>query len=141
MIMQTRRKSRKRRIIMTKNVCHDYLSLLFRGNGGGTYFFQLFLCCIMDNNFNVNDLRSFAKERSEKFRPGASFSKVPKLFGPISGATIAFISSQRRASKPSNFAIILVFLILKTCKKISFSKQADCSLATSFSGPKSSWDF
>ena len=67
------RTSRKRRIIMTKNLCLDYLSLLFRGNGGGTYFFQLFLCCIMDNNFNVNDLRSFAKERSEKFRPGASF--------------------------------------------------------------------
>ena len=113
----------------------------FRGNGGGTYFLQLFLCCIMDNNFNVNDLRSFAKERSEKFRPGACFSKVPKLFGPITGATVAFLSSQRRASKPSNFAILLVFLILKTCKKISFSKQADCSLATSFSGPKSSRDF
>ena len=99
------RTSRKRRIIMTKNLCLDYLSLLFRGNGGGTYFFQLFLCCIMDNNFNVNDLRSFAKERSEKFRPGACFSKVPKLFGPISGATIAFISSQRRASKPSNLFV------------------------------------
>ena len=69
------------------------------------------------------------------------FSKVPKLFGSISGATIPFISSQRRGSKPSNFAILLVFLILKTCKKISFSKQADCSLTTSFSGPKSSRDF
>ena len=77
MIMQTLtnvkiifRTSRKRRIIMTKNLCLDFLSLLFRGNGGGTYFFQLFLCCIMDNNCNVNnDLRSFAKERSEKFRP------------------------------------------------------------------------
>ena len=34
-------------------------------------------------------------------RPGACFSKVPKLFGPISGVTIAFISSQRRGSKPS----------------------------------------
>ena len=99
------RTSRKRRIIMTKNLCLDYLSLLFRGNGGGTYFFQLFLCCIMDNNFNVNDLRSFAKERSEKFRPGACFSKVPKLFGPISGATIAFISSQCRASKPSKLFV------------------------------------
>ena len=68
----------------------------------------------------------------------AHFSKVPKLFGSISGATIPFISSQRRGSKPSNSAILLVFLILKTCKKISFSKQADCSLTTSFSGPKSS---
>ena len=46
------------------------------------------------------------------FRSEACFSKVPKLFGPISGATIPFISSQRRGSKRSNFAIILVFLLL-----------------------------
>ena len=43
---------------------------------------------------------------------GACFSKVPKLFGPISGATIPSIHSQRRGSKPWNFAILLVFLIL-----------------------------
>ena len=83
-----------------------------------------------------NDFGTF-----EKRAPGHRFSKVPKLFGSISGATIPFISSQRRGSKPSNFAILLDFLILKTCKKISFSKQADCSLTTSFSGPKSSRDF
>ena len=69
------------------------------------------------------------------------FSKVPQLFGPILGATIAFITSQRQGFKPSNFAILLVFLLLKTCKKISFSKQADCSLTTNFSGLKSSRDF
>ena len=74
-------------------------------------------------------------------KPGPCFSEVPKLFGPISGATNAFISSQRRGSKSSNFSILLVFLILKTCKKISFSKQADCSLTTSVSGPKSSREF
>ena len=51
------------------------------------------------------------------------------------------MSSQRRGSKPSNFAILLVFLILKTYKKISYSKQADCNLTTSFSDPKSSRDF
>ena len=73
--------------------------------------------------------------------PGACFSKVPKLFGPISGATTAFISSQCLGSKRSNFAILLVFLILKICRKIGFSKQADCCLTTSFSGPKSSRDF
>ena len=55
-----------------------------------------------------------ARERPEKFRPGASFSKVQKLFRPISGATIPFISSQRRGSKPSNFAILLVCLTLKS---------------------------
>jgi len=74
-------------------------------------------------------------------RPGTCFLKVPKLFGPIPGATTAFMSSQRRGSKPSNFAILSVFLVLKTCKKITFSKQADCSLTASFSGPKSSRHF
>ena len=54
-----------------------------------------------------------ARERPEKFRAGACFSKVPKPFEPISGATIPFISSQRRGSKPSKFAILLVFLTLK----------------------------
>ena len=91
---------------------------------------------IMSPEMRPRSFRTF-----EKQAPGARFSKVPKLFGSISGATIPFISSQRRGSKPSNFAILLVFLTLKTCKKISFSKQADCSLTTSFSGPKSSRDF
>ena len=73
--------------------------------------------------------------------PGACFSKVPKLFGPISGTTIPLISSQRRGSKPSNFAILLVFLTFKPCSKISFSKLADCSSTIGFSGPKSPRDF
>ena len=71
----------------------------------------------------------------------AMFLKVPKLCGPISGATIPVLSSQRRASRLSNFVIFLVFLTLKTCQKISFSKQADCSLTPGFSVPKSSRDF
>ena len=33
----------------------------------------------------------------------------------FSGASIPFISSQRRGSKPSNFTILLVFLTLETC--------------------------
>ena len=37
---------------------------------------------------------------------------------------------------PSNFAVLLVCLTLKTCEKISFSKQAYCSLTTGFLGPK-----
>ena len=73
--------------------------------------------------------------------PRACFTKVPKLFGPISGATIPFISSQRRGSKPSNFAILFVCLKLKICSNISFSKQADCSLKTGFLGPKNARDF
>ena len=77
----------------------------------------------------------------EQVGPGACFSKVQKLFGSTSGATIPVISSQRQGSKPSNFAVLLVFLTLKACLKISCSKQADCSLTTRFSGPKTSRDF
>ena len=55
-------------------------------------------------------------------------------FAPILGATIPIISSQRRGSNPSNFAVLLVL-------SYSFSKQVDCSLTASFSGPKSSRDF
>ena len=57
--------------------------------------------------------------------PGACFSKVLKLFGPISGATIPFISWQCWGNKPSNFPILLLFLTLKTC-----------SLSTDFLGLK-----
>ena len=77
----------------------------------------------------------------EQVGPEACFSKVPKLFGSISGATIPVISSQRQGSKPSNFAVLLVFLTLKACLKISCSKQADCSLTTRFSSSKTSRDF
>ena len=119
---------------------------------------DLFPCCKGNkskNNGKVSSLEmpSFWKykenyvtrNRPEKFRDfretGPCFSKVPKLFGPISGATIPFISPQHRGSKPSNFAILFLFLILKTSWKISFSKQVDCSLTSGFSRPKSSQDF
>ena len=71
---------------------------------------------------------------------GGLFLKSPETFW-ANFWTIPSLASQRRGSKPSNFAILLVFVILKTCKKISFSKQADCSLTTSFLDPKSSRDF
>ena len=46
----------------------------------------------------------------------ARISSVPRglFLGLISGATIPFMSPQRRGSKPSNFAILLVFHILNS---------------------------
>ena len=46
-----------------------------------------------------------------------------KGFGSISGATISFISSQRQGSKPSNFAILLVFLTLTHVKRSAFQNK------------------
>ena len=43
------------------------------------------------------------------------FPEVPKLFGSILDATIHIITSQCRGSKSSNFAILSVFLTIKTC--------------------------
>ena len=46
---------------------------------------------------NVSSLRE---------RPGAPFSKVPKLFGRISGDIILFVSLKRRRLGARNFAVI-----------------------------------
>jgi len=55
-------------------------------------------------------------------KPGACFSKVPKLFGRISGDIILFVSSNRRRLEARNFAIISVFIPFTTCEKISFTE-------------------
>ena len=56
----------------------------------------------------------FLYEKKNHRTSAACFSKVSKLFGPISGATIFFISSQRRGSKPSKFIALLLSLTIKT---------------------------
>ena len=52
--------------------------------------------------------------------PGAHFSKVPKIFGRISGDIVFFVSSKRRRLNPRNFAVILIFLPLTTYENTSF---------------------
>ena len=64
----------------------------------------------------LNDaLRRVSHQSAADPWPGACFSEVPNHFEPISCATIPSISSQQRGSKPSNFAILLLFLTSKTC--------------------------
>ena len=58
----------------------------------------------------------------EKRAPGACFSKVPKLFGRISGDTILFVSSKRRRLEARNFAVIFVFIPFTTYEKTSFTE-------------------
>ena len=45
---------------------------------------------------------------------GACFSKVPKLFGRISGDIILFVSSKRRRFEARNFAVIFIFIPFTT---------------------------
>ena len=55
-------------------------------------------------------------------RPGACFSKVPQLFGRISGDIILFVSSKRRRLEARNFAVIFIFIHFTTYEKISFTE-------------------
>ena len=54
--------------------------------------------------------------------PEARFSKVPKLFGRISGDIILFASSKRRRLEARNFAVIFIFIPFTTYEKISFTE-------------------
>ena len=47
-------------------------------------------------------------------RSGARVAKVPKLFGRISDGLILFASSKRRRLVARKFALILIFIPLKT---------------------------
>ena len=58
----------------------------------------------------------------EKRAPGVRFSKVPKLFGRISGDIILFGSSKRRRLKARNFAVISIFTPFTTYEKTSFTE-------------------
>ena len=75
------------------------------------------------------------------YTPAACFSKVPKLFGRISGDIILFVSSKRRSLEARNFAVILIFIPFTTYEKTSFPEKAGRSFTNGFSGPKRSRDF
>ena len=53
--------------------------------------------------------------------PGACFSKVPKLFGRISGDIILFVSSKLRRLEARNFAVF-IFIPFTTYEKTSFTE-------------------
>ena len=74
-------------------------------------------------------------------RSGARFSKVPKLFGRISGYIIHFVSSKRKRLEARNLAFILIFVPFITYEKTGFTELADRSFRNGFSGPESFRDF
>ena len=84
---------------------------------------------------------SFSKQPDCSLTAGARFSKVPKLFGRISGYIILFVSSERRRLGTRNFAFILIFIPFTTYEKTGFPELACRSFTNGFSGPKSFPDF
>ena len=53
---------------------------------------------------------------------GACFSKVPKLFGHISGDRILFVSSKLRRLEARNFAVTFIFIPFTTYEKTRFTE-------------------
>ena len=72
-------------------------------------------------NFGGDITPYFSKSR-KLFGPGACFSKVPKLFGRISGDIILFVSSKRKRLETRNFAVIFIFTPFTTYEKTSFAE-------------------
>ena len=65
---------------------------------------------------------SIHESRQIAATPGASFSKVPKLFGRISGDIILSVSSKRRRLEARNLAVIFIFIPFTTYEKTSFTE-------------------
>ena len=53
---------------------------------------------------------------------GDRFSKVPKLYGRISGDMILFVFSKRRRLVARNSAVILIFTPFRAYEEISFTE-------------------
>ena len=89
-----------------------------------------YLVCACAVSWNWISYLPYASENRHFFRRGVCLLKFPKTAEPTSAGTVLFMSSQHRSPKPSNFTVLLVFVTLKTCLKISFPEQADYSLTT-----------
>ena len=62
----------------------------------------------------LSRIKTSGSEKIHPSKPGACFSKVPKLFGCISGDIILFVSSKRRRLEARNFAITFIFIAFTT---------------------------
>ena len=72
---------------------------------------------------------------------GACFSKVPKLFGRISGDIILFVSSKRRRLKHETLQLFSFLFLLQHMKRPALQNKQVVILRMAFSGPRSSGDF
>ena len=69
-------------------------------------------------------------------RPGACFSKVPKLFGRILGDIILFVSSKRRRLEARNFPVIFIFIPLQHMKRPALQNKQVVILRMAFRARK-----
>ena len=91
------------------------------------YSIQLQNDVIQGKHYNLDDNFLFmyavmSIPLTTRMKPGACFSKVPKLFGRISGDIILFISSKRWRLEARNLAVIFIFIPFATYYKTSFTE-------------------
>ena len=67
--------------------------------------------------------KNLSRANEGERRPGVRFSKVPKLFGLISGDIIYFVSSNRRRLETRNLEVILIFILLATYERAAFENK------------------
>ena len=72
----------------------------------------------------------------EKRAPGACFSKVPKLFGRISGEIILFVSSKRWRLEARNFAVFLFLFPLQHVNRSALQNKQVVILRMAFRARK-----
>ena len=75
-------------------------------------FISLLPQCFLAYIFFEKFLLVLMVEASAK--PGTRFSKVPKLFGRVSGEIILFVSSKRRRLEAQNFAVCFSCFLFTT---------------------------
>ena len=71
-----------------------------------------------------------------EYGPVACFSKVPKLFGRISGDIILFVSSKLRRLEARNFAVIFIFIPLQHIKRLALQNKQVVILRMAFRARK-----
>ena len=90
----------------------------------------------MDDNACKNDWPQHVHGWNNLFMgPEAHLSKVPKLFGCISGYIILFVSSKQRHLEARNFEVISIFIPFKTWKD-QLSRTSSSQIYKSLFGPE-----
>ena len=104
-------------------------------------FISLLPQCFLAYIFFEKFLLVLMVEASAK--PGTRFSKVPKLFGRVSGEIILFVSSKRTegVSRHKTLQCVSVVFHLQYHEKTSPAELAVRSFTNGFSGPKSFRNF
>ena len=107
--------------------------------GKTTVKFQRLKRALIEDTKRFMPLESFGT--FEKRDPGARFSKVPELFGRISGDINPFVSSKLRRLEARNFVVFFSCFPFTSYEKTSFAELVVRSFTNGFSGPKSFRDF